>query len=537
MTHDEKGKPGSRELPGVEISKKLVFVNSVSSLLTRLISLSVLVWMHQYLIRRIPTEEYAIYPVIVSVMAFAPIMTTILTGGIARYVVHAYAQHDVRRVSQIVTSMAPLIAAGAIAFWSVGGLAVYFIDSLLSVDPGVHDDAQLMMSLLVFQQGLELLVFPFTIGLYVRQRFVLSNLLSLSEQFVRISLLLVLLLGVAPRVLWVVIAAVVSRMLSLLATLVISQRLMPSLRVRPSLFDRSTARSLTSFGSWTVLGGISYRIRTSANPIILNLLSAPLEVAIFHVGSLPGRQLDSITTLASNPLQPAITAMHAKGDWVGLQRAYLRGNRIALWVMLLPCVPLMVFGSQLAVLYVGDAYRSAGVVLLWICLGFCISQSSEMLYRVALATAQVRGFFIAAISGSLTNVGLTVILVGYFDMGAIGAALASVAIISAWHSLIFWPMGARMVKITFARFWRETLWPAVLPAIVATAVCWVLKRLVAPDTWLQLGLCAAAGIAAYLAVLLLRGLPPEDRRDLERLLNAARNGLSALPVRSRSQRP
>lgn len=528
MTPDQKGDSEPVELPGVEISKKLVLVNSLSTVLTRLLGLAVLAWMHQYLIRRIPTAEYAIYPVIISIMAFAPIVTAVLTGGVARYVVHAYAQRDAHRVTEIITSITPLIGLATLIFWSLGGLAVYFIDSLLSIEPEIRKDAQLMISLLVFQQGLALLLQPFTIGLYVRQRFVWINLLVLLEELTRISLLMTLLLSVSPRVLWVVVAAFVSRVLALLATLVISQRLMPSLRFKRGMFDRSTARRLLSFGGWTVLGGISYRIRTSANPIILNLFSAPLEVAVFHIGSLPARQADRLTTVASSPLQPAITAMHAKGDMAGLQRAYLRGNRIALWVMLLVCVPFMVFGTPLSVLYVGDDYVASGVVMLWVALSFCLSQSSEMLYRVALASAKVRGFFIASIGTQIVNVGLTVALVAYFGMGAIGAALASVATASASHFLIFWPMGARMARVSFARFWRETLWPAILPASVSAATCLLLNRIVSPDTWLQLGLCAVAGGTVYLATLLLLGLQAEDRRDLASVLHSVRGRLSLL---------
>ncbi len=525
MTSSEKGKPESGEPGGVEISKRLLLVNSVSTVLMRLMTLVIVVWMHQYLIRRIPTEEYAIYPVVLSVMAFTPIMTSVLTGGIARYVVHAYARHDTHRVSQIVTSVSPRIAVAAIALWSAGAVAAHLIGSLLSVDPSVLDDAQLMMFLIVTIQALELLLFPFSLGLYVRQRFVLTNLILLFEELVRIPLTVVLLLGVSPRSLWIVVAMFVSRVPRLLATLAISQRLVPSLRFRLGLFDGSTARRLLSFGSWTAIGGVAHRLGTHADPIILNLLSTPFEVTIFNIGSLPAQRLSNIINMASDPLQPMITAMHAKGDSAGLQRAYLRGNRIILWAVLLPCVPLMVLGAPLSVLYVGDAYVRAGVVMLWVSLSLCLGRSAEMLYRVAVASARVRGFFLTAIAGSILNVGLTVVLVGHFDLGATGAAIATIVMTIASRPILWW-MGNRMVEISFARFWRETLWPAILPAVVAAGVCWVLNLLVAPNTWLELGLCAGAGMVAYLAALLLFGLQPADRRDLASLLRSARNRLS-----------
>ena len=72
-------------------SKKTVLVNSSSFAITRAINILVLVWLYQHLLKRISPSEYSIYPVLMSLMAFAPLMTGVLTSGIGRYVVEAYA--------------------------------------------------------------------------------------------------------------------------------------------------------------------------------------------------------------------------------------------------------------------------------------------------------------------------------------------------------------------------------------------------------------------------------------------------------------
>lgn len=78
------------EIPSrVEISKKLVLINSASSLVTRMLSISVLIWLQQYLLKRITPEEYSLLPVLYSVMMFAPLVTTVLTAGLGRYIVEA----------------------------------------------------------------------------------------------------------------------------------------------------------------------------------------------------------------------------------------------------------------------------------------------------------------------------------------------------------------------------------------------------------------------------------------------------------------
>lgn len=56
----------------VEISKRLVLVNSASAVATRIINMSVLVWLYQFLLRRIDPQEYSLYPVATSVMLFVP---------------------------------------------------------------------------------------------------------------------------------------------------------------------------------------------------------------------------------------------------------------------------------------------------------------------------------------------------------------------------------------------------------------------------------------------------------------------------------
>ena len=76
----------------VEISKRLVFINSASSLLAKVLNVSILVWLQQYLLRRISTEEYSLYPILMAVMLLVPLLTTILISGLSRYIVEAYAR-------------------------------------------------------------------------------------------------------------------------------------------------------------------------------------------------------------------------------------------------------------------------------------------------------------------------------------------------------------------------------------------------------------------------------------------------------------
>jgi len=69
-------------------------------------------------------------------------------------------------------------------------------------------------------------------------------------------------------------------------------------------------------------------------------------VTCYHLGSLAFTQVQRASTLATAPWQPALTAMHAQGDRAALKHAYLRGGRTALWGLLLPTIPLIIFRNE-----------------------------------------------------------------------------------------------------------------------------------------------------------------------------------------------
>jgi hypothetical protein len=111
-----------------EISKRIVLINSASSVATQVLHFSVLVWLQQYLLRRISPEEYALYPVVMAVMVFSPLLTVFLTSGLGRFVVVAHAR-DERQVTQIVQPLSDPARAGflvlGLGWWFAWNVAAF----------------------------------------------------------------------------------------------------------------------------------------------------------------------------------------------------------------------------------------------------------------------------------------------------------------------------------------------------------------------------------------------------------------------------
>lgn len=508
---------------GVKISKRLALINSASAVVTRVINISVLVWLYQYLLRRIDPDEYSLYPVVMSVIMLVPLLTTVFTSGIGRYIVEAYAKGDTRGVTQIVSTMCPILLAVSSTLLLLGWLLAWHVDRVLTVAPAYVYDARLMMGLLLSLASVRLLLTPFTLGLYVRQRFVLLNFLGLGCEAFRIGLLFVLLFGVEVRVLWVVVASVASETLRMVLSLVISRRLIPELRFRRVEIRWDMARTLMSFGGWSFVLQIADKIRANADVIILNKLGTGLDVANFHLGSTLFRHVQVTSYLVRAPLQPQLTALHATGDTERLRSAYLRGGRYALWASMFAALPLIVYRRDIVTLYVGEKYLTSATVLALLMATFPLAYGNVMLPHIARAKAQMRAWAIRAIIIHSTNLVLTLYLVGVRKMGAVGSALGTFTVYLVFEPLFYWPLGLRMAGVDLRTWFRETLRPGFLPSLAAVPVWLLLQRLIEPRSWLSVGLCMLAGSGCFLFCLFRFSLQERDQRDLRGLMKRLRS--------------
>jgi len=502
----------------VEISKRLLLINSASTIAVQVIRVTVLLWLHQYLLRRISPQEYVLYPIVLAIVAFIPMFSGILTVGLSRYVVEAYARDEESRIVEIVSTMFTLLLPLGVLLLLCGGAASWHVDKLLTIAPDRVWDVRLMLLLLVFPLAIQLPAAPFVLGLYVRQKFVLANVITLGVEVLKSGLLLVLLLAVSARVLWVPVATVCGQVCSVIATIIVSRRLVPSLCYRRDAVRWGVVKEIVGFGGWSFLGAVAGRIQDSVIPLVLNELGAPLDLACFQVGSMGRRQINHWVDATSRPLYPIVTGMHAMGAKARLRSVYIRGGRINLWLVGFVSVPAMIYSRELIHLYVGPVYSDAAYVLVLTLAGFVLSAGNSMVWKLSTAMARVRPLGIGVLISHMIALGVTVYLVGWLHMGAVGAALAAFSVSAVTSVVFMWPLAFRLADVKFSVWVRETFIPGIMPACVGGVVWMVLRMAVIPASWRAIGFCVVVGWLCYVATLLRFSLAPVDRSDLMRIL-------------------
>lgn len=514
----------------VQLSKKLLLVNSASSVLRRILYVSVLLWLNQYLLRRIGPEEYALYPLLVGVIYFIPLLSLFLTAGLGRFVTEAYALGDDEKVTSIVSTMAVPLLAVAFVCLAGGLIFAWQVGHVLTIPPGLLSDARLMFGLLVCCTALRLPLAPFEFGLYVKQKFVLQNLIGLLVEVVKVVLLFVLLFGVSTRVLWVVVAEAIAQFLSSLIMVVVSLRQVPAMRFSSQRIDWSIARQIMGFGGWSLVINTAWYAQRMLDPLFLNKLARLADVTSYHIGTMPVRHIQSFAAVATAPLLPQLITMHATGRHEQMRRLYLRGGRYGLWVVLCIALPAMVYCRELITLYLGPEYIETAFVMVVALVTVICSYSNWMLSHLCQAMDQMRPIAVRIAILQVLRVGLILYIVGWLGLGALGMAGAAL-IATVAYSAISLPLGWRLVEVRPGQWFKEVMVRGFFPGMMALLVWLGLEIFRPPSTWVMLGLYVSAGLLVYLLVLVLYSFDTYERTSIRKVIGSVAAGYRALRAR------
>lgn len=486
----------------------------------RLVNLLLQVWLYQYLVKRISPEEYSLYPVLTSLFIFIPPLFAVLTAGFSRHAVQAHAREDNQGVITLTSTMFPVFLGAGSGLLILGLMAAGFIGSIVHIVPERLSEARLMVIMLSASLALRAVLVPFSVGLYVCQKFVITNILTSLQTAIRLALLFTLLLGAGPRVLWVVVATVVADAAVVLITTVLSVRALPAQKFRRDCIRWNLLPTLTTFGFWNMVGWFAYLVRTSADFLVLNRLSTPQNVTTFHLASLPDNQVETTLQRATLQLQPHAVTLHTKNGIEALRGTYTRGGRYCLWAALFVATPLIIFRQELWACYLGSAlatFADVPLVMLLLLVRYWLDCPVFLAGIIAYAAGEMRKLSILLILMSCTNLAFTIYLVGVLHMGAVGSALGTLISVVIWEPFVFWGFTLKLLGLKFTTWFQASVLRGVLPSFIAGLFALGIRYVMAPATLSELGLAITAVGLVYVLSLLFLCLDDSERREISQL--------------------
>jgi len=385
-------------------------------------------------------------------------------------------------------------------------------DKLLRVPPGLEAVAGFILSCAAAVFLFQSMARMFHAVPQALQRFDVWNGLETATSvflYVGLGALLFLGRGLRALALWSAAAAA----FNLAAYLVVSRRLLPGLRPRPS-FDGGMMRKVTGFGGRLLVIQACWSVLNQLDKFVVRGWVSLADLAYYLVAFSLAQKL----TLLLSPILPIVlpfsSALHGRGDRGTARRLYLGGTKLAALVIWPVGVLMFFFGPAFLELWLGGAFSErAGWVLRVFVLGTLANIVPAVGSVIAQGFGRVRAPALIALASTFAGVVLWSLLIPSYGMVGAAWSFAAAGGLNAL-ALLAWING-RLLDVPWRRFAASLARPLLLSSGLA-AVCFALRNSL--KGWIVLGLYGAFAYACFLVLAYFLALDPEEKSRVRELV-------------------
>jgi O-antigen/teichoic acid export membrane protein len=289
---------------------------------------------------------------------------------------------------------------------------------------------------------------------------------------------------------------------------------------RPLRAARYHFRKILSFAWPLWLAGLLSTFRSNIETVLLGALNTVGSVGIYAIATkinlVGGTFFASITTTA----KPVIAELHSQGERKQLERLYQTTSRWAFEVNMPVFLTTVLYAAPILLIFGESFVAGAPALVLLACADFI-----NIATGICGAIIEMSGYAKTKLFNSMFQIGLMTIssLIFIPRYGLVGTALAALVSIGTINVLrvsqVWW-------RLRILPYNRSFIKP-VTAGVVAAAATLVLRQWLPAETrLLYLIIDVLAIFVVYAGVILLLGLPDEERLVLTRVRSRASSLLS-----------
>lgn len=340
-----------------------------------------------YMLRCLGQNEYGLYSLVSSIIAYLTILDFGFGNAIVRYTAKFRAEGKKREQWEMFGMFLIVYSLiGIIAF--CGGLALYFnVDALFDQTMTASDlsQARTMMLLLTFN-----LAFTFPLSIFgsiitAYENFVFQRVVNILRIILSTSVL-VLVLSIGFKAVALVVVQTVFNLLTLIINLFYCKKKL-KISIIFGKLNLPFIKEISIYSFWIFLNAIMDKIYWGTGQFVLGALCGTLAVAIFSIAILLEQMYMTFSTSIVSVLLPKLTGMVARSSSdKEISDLFIKTGRIQCLVMSFVLSGFILFGQGFITLWAGANYSSAYIITLV----FFISLFIPLVQNTGIAILQAR---------------------------------------------------------------------------------------------------------------------------------------------------
>jgi len=465
-----------------------------------------------YMLRCLGQNEYGLYSLVASVIAYLTLLDFGFGSAIVRYTAKVRAtgtKKDERELYGMFVSGYAVIGL----LVTIAGLALYFnVDRMFdrTMTPDELSQARIMMALMVANLAV---TFPFSVFgsiITAYERFVFQRILSIARILLS-TVVLVAVLALGYKAIALVIVQTVFSIGTLLANMLYC-RYRLQIKVWFRRYNMSLFKEIMIFSWWNFLSAIVDRIYWGTGQFILGIYCGTAAVAIFSVGIMLMNLYMSMSTSINSVLLPRVTVLAARKDSDSeISNLFIRTGRLQFCVMALILSGFIVFGRQFIHMWAGLEYTQSYIITLMFFIVLLCPLIQNLGLIILLARGQMKFRSLCCLVIAVISLLMQMLLAPRF--GAIGCAWAVSGALFVGQWVVMNIYYYKYQRIAIGMFWRQIGRMAIVP-ILLSAIGVFIVEFISIDNWIHFAISIFLYIAIYIPIFWKFSMDNYERMQL-----------------------
>lgn len=418
-----------------------------------------------YMLRMMGQNEYGLYSLVASVVAYLTVLDLGFANAVIRYTAKFRAEGKLKEQYEMFGMFIILyIVIGLVAFGV--GLVLYFnVDSLFNTTMNAEEleKVRIMMLLMVFNIAF---TFPMSIWgaiITAYEDFVFQKLVNIARIILN-PLVMIVLLYMGYKA----IAMVVVITLFNIVTLCINAwycRYKLHINICFVKFKWTFLIEVSVYSFWIFLNAIMDRIYWNTGQFVLGVFSGATAVAVYAVAIQLQYIYMSFSTAISGVFLPKITAMVTKeNNEKAISDLFIRTGRIQYIIMAFILTGFIVFGKPFIFLWAGPDYGDAYKIALCFFIPLTVPLIQNLGITILQARNQMKFRSILYVIIAIFSLVVSIYLAKKY--GGMGCAIGTALALTVGQIIVMNIYYYKRIHIDIILFWKEIGRMSISPIIL-----------------------------------------------------------------------
>jgi len=458
------------------------FRNIFTSWAGMVIGLVITFFFTPYLISTIGKDQYGIWTLAFSIVAYMGLADVGMKQSIVRYISKYYATKDWLQLNQIFSSSVRIYFGVSIIIMVATLGIVFGVLHHFKIPPQFLNIARAAILVIGIDQAIEYAMLPF-VSLGAFHRFDITTawrMIARIGQTIGIIILLELGYGLVSMAVMVTAWGIIRR----LAVNYYRRKYYPEVKFSFDSIDKEKTKILISYGWISFLIVATWIVIYQTDNIVIGRFISMESVAIYSVAGALILQLRDAINAISVVIVPTISHFEAEKDFSLIMDIYTRSTRYLYYISGYLLIAMLFFGGSFILLWVGDDFTPSVKILYTLIISGTIYFPQMIANSVLFGISRHKiALYILAVE-AVSNIGLSLLLVKSYGIWgvALGTAIPQVIIYTFVYPVVFYRVMSSDVKT----FYYTAIKSLVMSGLFVLPPAFLMWKLITPDNWAAL---------------------------------------------------